>query len=331
MRNEKGFILVLCLMLLLMVTILGVAGMKTGTFGNIIAGNGLEGQKAFWIAEAGLHDAKDKLNTAASVNIFRNQFDSPIIFEYAGGSYTITTYPDPSDPANRVIVRSEGVLNNSRKIVETTMVKFLFSTPGALYTEAPVDIKGNVTIDGVSKPGIVTTLDDSTITGKLDGVIGAGLTPSIQDHSNNLSIQQYVDFLKGYADYSSPTLPSGSTWGSDANPIVVSLSGTIPKLGGNAACSGGSGVILVDGDLRIDGNFQWNGLVIATGTIRYIGTGNGEVTGGIMAGELNFNGTTNGWGDEFGGNAKVTYADMSNLLKGKLGTVRLISWKEVKN
>jgi len=45
---------------------------------------------------------------------------------------------------------------------------------------------------------------------------------------------------------------------------------------------------------------------------------------------LNFNGTTNGWGDEFGGNAKVKYEDMSDLFKGKLGTVRMIAWREVK-
>jgi len=330
MKNERGFILVLCMMLLLVVTLMGVASMQTGTFGNIIAGNSIEGQKAFWIAEAGLQDAKDRLNNAVGVDAFRNLTGLSNPVSYAAGRYAITTANDAVDPANRILVRSVGTSATGSKTVEVTMVKFLFSTPGALYTEAPVDIKGNVAIAGVSKPGIVTTLDASTITGKTTDVIGAGLTPSIQDHYANLSIQQYVDFLKGYSDYSSPTLPGGSTWGSDANPIVVHLTGTIPKLGGNSICSGGAGIILVDGDLRIDGNFEWHGLVIATGTIRYIGTGNGQITGGIMAGELNFNGTTNGWGDEFGGNAKVKYEDMSDLFKGKLGTVRMIAWREVK-
>jgi hypothetical protein len=210
------------------------------------------------------------------------------------------------------------------------MVKFYFDNPGALYTEAPVNIKGNVTIDGVSKPGIVTTLGVGTITGNnLDTkVIGAGLSPSIRDGYSNISIQQYVDFLKGYAVSSAPTT---STWGTDSNPIVVHLSGDIPKLGGNATCSSGSGIILVDGNIVIDGSFEYHGLIIATGTIKYIGTGNGNITGGIMAGELNFGGVTNGWGDEFGGNANVRYEDVSNLLRQNLGTVRLISWKEVKN
>jgi cytoskeletal protein CcmA (bactofilin family) len=330
MKRENGFILVLCLLMLLLVTILGVAAMHTGSFGNIVAGNGLEGQKAFWIAEAGLQDAKDKLNTALSVSEFRGLTGLSNPVGYAGGIYSITTATDPVNPTERVLVRSVGKLNGSQKIVETTMVKFKFETPGALYTEAPVSIKGNVTIDGVGKPGIVTTLDVSTVTGKLDGVLGQGLTPSIKDHYQNLSIQQYVDFLKGSANYASPNLPSGSTWGDDSNPIVVSMTGDIPKLGGKATCSGGSGVLLVEGNIVIDGNFEWHGLVIATGTIRYIGTGNGNVTGGIMAGELNF-GEASGWGDEFGGNANVKYEDMSNLLRNKLMTVRTVAWREVKN
>jgi hypothetical protein len=198
-----------------------------------------------------------------------------------------------------------------------------------LYTEAPVDIKGNVTIDGKTRPGIVTTLDPSTITGKTDQVYGEGFTPSITHTSNNISIQETVDFIKGYADYVSPNLPSGSTWGTSSTPVVVSIAGDIPKLGGNATCSGGYGIILVEGDLRIDGSFTWNGLIICTGTIQYIGTGNGKITGGVMAGELNFTGESSGWGEEFGGNAEIEYADMSVLFHN-LGTVRIVSWKEIR-
>jgi len=61
MKNEKGFVLVICLMLFLVVTLLATATIQTGVFGNMIAGNGLESQKAFWIAESGIEDARAKL------------------------------------------------------------------------------------------------------------------------------------------------------------------------------------------------------------------------------------------------------------------------------
>ena len=80
--KEKGYVLVLCLLMLLVVTLLGIAGMQTATFGTIISGYGLEAQKAFWIAEAGLQDAKDKLDQASSVETFRNikELSSPVSY-----------------------------------------------------------------------------------------------------------------------------------------------------------------------------------------------------------------------------------------------------------
>ena len=71
MKSQKGFILLLCMLIL---------------FGDYFAGCcrnanrrlwkhdcwkwAGESQEAFWLAEAGLQDAKDRLNGAASVNSF---------------------------------------------------------------------------------------------------------------------------------------------------------------------------------------------------------------------------------------------------------------------
>jgi hypothetical protein len=100
MRNEKGSVLALCMVLLVVVTLLAVAGMQTGAFGNRIAGNNLEGQKAFWIAEAGLQDAKDKLNDAASVEAFRNLtgLSNPVGYRKLHDY----DFPDSFEPTRRV-------------------------------------------------------------------------------------------------------------------------------------------------------------------------------------------------------------------------------------
>jgi len=74
---------------------------------------GLEAQKAFWIAEAGLQDAKDKLDQAA-VSRLQNikELSSPV--SYGGGSYTITTAPDPYDPTKECVTSVVQVLRRRR-------------------------------------------------------------------------------------------------------------------------------------------------------------------------------------------------------------------------
>lgn len=73
---------------------------------------------------------------------------------------------------------------------------------------------------------------------------------------------------------------------------------------GNAKMTGGrgQGILLVDGDLSIAGNFQWVGLVIAIGQVK---TGNGttNVTGAIMANDANIGDQTS-----FSGTPVVSYS-----------------------
>jgi len=85
MKNEKGFVLVICLMLFLVITLLATATIQTGVFGNMIAGNGLESQKAFWIAESGIEDARAKLCGVETVESFKaiSGLTNPV--PYAGG------------------------------------------------------------------------------------------------------------------------------------------------------------------------------------------------------------------------------------------------------
>jgi hypothetical protein len=326
--NEKGFVLVLCMMLLLLTTFLGIASVKTGTFGNTIAGNNIEGQKAFWIAESGLQDAKNKLDNSDTVDAFRNITGLSDSVEYAGGSYLISTISDTFDVVNRVIVKSEGRFNGSSKIVETTMIKFYFDGPAALYSEAMVKVHGKADIDGGTKPGIATTLPEKindqssvVINGEAAHVAGQGLEPSIKYNWSDISIAQYINFLKGYT--TSPVLTE-KIWGTFDSPAVAYLSGD-QKLGGQS----GYGIILVEGNLEVHGGMNWNGIIIVSGTISFTGGASDAVniTGSIMSGESTNIGTDL---SDFGGSMVLKYMD-SSWLRNKLGTVRTIAWREIKN
>ena len=60
----------------------------------------------------------------------------------------------------------------------------------------------------------------------------------------------------------------------------------------------------MDGDLDINGGFQWYGIVLVTGSVVFHGGGEKNVTGGILAG-----GSVSA--DVVGGNASIVYCSQA--------------------
>jgi len=374
--KEKGYALILCLLMLLVVTLLGIAGMQTATFGTIISGYGLEAQKAFWIAESGLQDAKDKLDQASSVEAFRNikELSSPV--SYGGGSYTITTAPDPYDSTRRVVVTSVGSRSEAKKIVEATLMKFTFGMPGALYSKSLVTINGNQTfIDGndacsacgaCDKPAIVTTVPDINFqNGNLNGngmltpVTDASGLANVTERSStrNYPLIAYIKAYKNYATYVSTDASIqgskiGNLWGGneispqpeidgvpqriqllgDPEPNVIYLDPPINSGNGIKEVSlqniQGHGLLLIDGSSNISSGFNWYGLIIASGGVKFTGKG-GEgknITGAVMAGETGVVVDV-----DVTGSMAILYCSAVTNYLNNLTTAIMISWREIRN
>ena len=371
--KEKGYVLVLCLLMLLVVTLLGIAGMQTATFGTIISGYGLEAQKAFWIAESGLQDAKDKLDQASSVEAFRNikELSSPV--SYGGGSYTITTAPDPYDSTRRVVVRSVGSRPNAKKIVEATLMKFTFGMPGALYSKSLVTINGNQTFingndacGGYDKPAIVTTVPDINFqNGNLNGngmltpVTDASGLANVTERSStrNYPLIAYINAYKNYATYVSTDASIqgskiGNLWGGneispqpeidgvpqriqllgDPEPNVIYLDPPINSGNGIKEVSlqniQGHGLLLIDGSSNISSGFNWYGIIIASGGVKFTGKG-GEgknITGAVMAGETGVVVDV-----DVTGSMAILYCSAITNYLNNLTTAIMISWREIRN
>ncbi len=370
--KAKGFVMVLCVLMLLVVTLLGIAGLRTATFGTMITGNALEGQKAFWIAESGLQDAKDKLDRASSVEAFRNTpgLSSPV--SYGGGTYTITTAADPYDSIRRVVVTSVGSRPEAKKIVEATLMKLAFWLPGALYSKSLVTVNGNKTfISGndacgsYNKPAIITTVPDinfqnGNLTG--NGVFTPVTDPSgLGDVTERSSKQEYplVAYINAFKEYATDkrTDPSiqgsniGNLWGRDEispqpevngvpqriqllgnpDPNIIYLNPPVNPGNGIKEVSlqnvQGHGLLLIDGSANISGGFNWYGLVIASGGIKFSGQG-GEgknITGAVMAGETGVVVDNN-----MTGSIAILYCSaVANYLN--LPSAIMISWREIRN
>lgn len=194
---------------------------------------------------------------------------------------------------------------------------------------------GGVTVQGGGKSG-------PTIEGAPANPDATPPDPSSIGYApHNLDIQGMIDAYKVSANFpyqvnsatqtgmhwgiptpTDPTLHNASSC-SDWNIVYyntyVNGSPTDIKLAGGTT---GCGLLLVEGDLEINGGFNWYGVIMATENIKYTGGGQKQITGMVMAG-----GSADA--DLFGGNASIIYcAEATKNATQKQPALRL-SWKEI--
>lgn len=253
------------------------------------------------------------------------------------------------------VVKSHGfTAEGGSRVLEVELMKSPgYDPPSALYSEMPVHIHGSATyITGndacgsTNKPGIMTTTTSIPPITESGNPSINGSPPQVTQASvpspTNLPLKEMVGYLKIYANFEyrfngSQTLtgysddwgtPTGSgvsdplTYTGPMNIVFIDMdeTGTL-NLSGD---SHGAGILVVNGNLEINGGLTWYGLILATGAVKYTGGGQKNVTGGIMAGEH----TT--ISQEIGGNATIVYCStVSNKLKDIVPPLRITRWREI--
>ena len=177
------------------------------------------------------------------------------------------------------------------------------TVPAALYVEASTKIQGDSThIIGTdscgadNKPGIATTKPDTEpITFTPPSLLGTnviGTQDNVSYSNTNMYVQSVVDSFKGSADFThtvSNATHTGMNWGTPIpgmtqqdpsfcscnNIVYYDTQGTDIKLSGGTS---GCGILLVDGDLNMNGDFSWHGIVIVTGSVIFLGGGDRQKT-----------------------------------------------------
>jgi hypothetical protein len=251
---------------------------------------------------------------------------------YLDGTTRTTT------PANNIyLVTSTGYTPNSNRAVQAELTR---NSPGfpksPLYVKSPTKVSGDkTTIDGTnacgegSVAGVTTTLAEGSGNDKSveenggPTIIGE---PPIKYLADDLDVVALVNSLKSSANI---TVTDPSTQGKDANwgdPDNCS-SYNIVYFNTDAHLTGqsqGCGLLLVDGDLEVNGGFQWRGIVIATGSITFSGQGGDgkEVTGGMISGGAVDADVT------IGGSAEIRYcSSVKDEITKKL-PLRFLSWRD---
>ncbi len=204
--------------------------------------------------------------------------------------------------SNIYVITSEGyTLSGATKTVRTEVArKPPITAPAALYTKAQTTIHGSSTKVigdavggcGPPKPGITTT---ATVNQTGTPTI-TGTPPIVLDPLINIDVQYMVNQFKGEANYSYNVASdnrSGMNWGTPTgatgnpsscgvkNIVHFNTNNTFVQLTGQ---SSGCGILLVEGDLEVNGGFSWYGVILVTGSITFSGGGGKNVTGAILSG-----------------------------------------------
>jgi hypothetical protein len=243
---------------------------------------------------------------------------------------------------NIYIVTSAGYTSTSNRTVEIETSRIPnITVPGALYVEAYTTIQGSSTnIIGTDtcgsddQPGIRTTLPPGNV--EQNGSPNITGTPAISYNSTNMDVQTIVDALTASANYVytvNAATHTGMNWGTPTpgatqqdptscsvhNIVRYTTNDTYIRLTGG---SSGCGILLVEGDLDLHGDFSWYGPVIVTGSVTLTGGGNKNITGAVLAG-----GSADA--DLVGGNANLVYCSAAIRSQTENMPLKIHNWREI--
>jgi hypothetical protein len=310
--------------------------------------NMFEQTQARLIANSGVEIYLEKLKHDRSM--MNSNFPNNNLF---GGSYNINI----SGPDSLVKVISAATFMGVQHttIVEAAADKVPFHPgPGAMYLSAGTvaglkknaiggsmeingndhDINGNLT-GGGSVPGIAvdgTTQRTSVLNmiakNAIDQVLGAGGSPSVGIVGNTIDWAEYAQLLADNPDILIDTqnkIKTTNEWGTVSHPKVTFVNGDIQI--NNSQAASGCGILVVNGNLTINGGFDYKGMVIAfkDASIDIKLNGNGSIIGSLIVAGNKIN------VEVASGNFETLYStEALNHIQSLLATKRftILSWWE---
>jgi len=388
-RGERGIVLILGLLLLLILTLIGISALSTSIYDIRISGNEKSSVQAFYVAEAGINELMARFRTGVTNPIPDSDPLNPawrlLLAKDSGKGATTIGYvsTDPNsisslqdqldfgveikhkiDAKNQVVqyggvpvylIRSYGFsIDGGNKILEVELLRSPdYDPPAAFYSGRPIHVHGSsIYLNGndgcgtVNKPGIITITTTNPPIAKSGNPSVDGSPPEVTLTSDpppiNLPIREMIDYLKGDADFKyaydeNQTLTGYSdNWGTPSHSgidIPISYSGPMNivyfNMNGDktlrlAGDSHGAGILVVEGNLEITGDFTWYGIILVAGAVNYTGGGEKNVTGGIFSGEntsidVNIDGIT----------GILFCSAVSSRLKEIIPPLKITRWREV--
>ena len=315
MKSQQGSMIIIVMMFLALVSIMGVASIKISNTELQIATSYLINKRCFYNAESGISTA---LKLLPSVLINDDQIDDATLdwegniskadappfydlsIKHKTQSGRVLFYGDTNGDylleynTNGIgypveIIESHGTdYRGGKAIVKVgTRYEEAFPMPkAALWVGQDVNANGvSGSVLGEGPPGdeancpevsdILTNTPLSLAVVEYTGDTGS--TPKIE-HDPALYPYALIDDYFHRSPLLSESKYSDETFGSPEKPEVFRAEGDL-----EIRASDGYGILLVNGNLEVQGNFLWHGLIIINGDFRFSGGGNKAIYGAVIA------------------------------------------------
>lgn len=243
LKDKRGIILVACYCLVAVLFILGGAFLFRSITENKFAEIEKTYIQAFYLAEAGVADAIEKLPSSLVTGTLK-----------AGYTYSATITPLPLSPQYYQIVSigsvSVGAGSIDRSI--TVIVELDNEFSYAIETEGDLDIRGNVDINPPGSQNENVVLDFEELFGISKEAMKAKATHLYDENTFGAPVD-------------------GITW------VEVTSGGELVTAGNLQ----GSGILVVEGDMHISGTEEFDGIIYVIGQLTITGTP--TINGTILA------------------------------------------------
>lgn len=346
--NERGVVLVTALMVMALLTVMGISAMNTSDTELKITGNQRVASQAFYLAEAGIQHAvgvfkKDGLATLKTPNLLTDK-------ALGSGIYSVTVLDQSSGSEERFLLTSTGTGSGVTKTIEAVFSQAKVVIPpldGAfgIYGDKPVlnlpkkkepidgrdwDIPTKFNCSGAGCSGTVTGgtqksglyVSDPTFTDPGNGLVG---DPAFKS-GGGITADEWTNLAKALIPTANKN-PTSDKLGTRDNPTVTYIDQSATFSGS----ADGAGILIIgsSGDLKVSGNFHYEGIVIVLdgGNLNTF-TGTGDLFGAVVMVGDNINSTFSG-----NGMAKYSSKAIDNVknkiqLGGGQAPVKRVAWQE---
>lgn len=350
LRNEEGFVIITALLILMLLTIIGISAVKTSNIELQISTNMLIHKMSFYAAESGIavgplwytqyHKDNDldlmvipnadamAWSDGGSGNLPNGTtYEFTVSYRHDGTSVLMesTTYmPD-------LLVYSEGThTRGGLAAVEATFeYRPAVDIPtNPIWAEDSVEITGSATVDSSFR---LCSGEDSPEEVKFQNLDYYYTKPgacSDGDCGSEVDLDPFDmsiidDLISGLPTYTDLPAEAGTYDHdiplTDNNLKVIHITNSV--MINNSDSFVGSGILVIDGDLIVNGGFEWYGVVVVRGVLDATGTAN--IQGALIAG-----------GDDdidvdLTGNFNIDYdCELINFVYDTFSGYRLTSWRQ---
>jgi hypothetical protein len=214
---------------------------------------------------------------------------SIIYYGYPGGATApvrFTTATPTTSPPVELIRAYAQRLTSTRRVEIDAVHNVGPPIVAAIYTRDNFSANGNDTVNGndycSASPGYppVYTMGTVSTTGPVT-FTGNPANP-VQNGTLNINLGPYINGMQSAASIVLTSGQSNQTYGSPTNFVTVYANPG--PLGITLNTVTGYGVLLVNGNLTMGGNFSWNGLILVTGSVTFNGGGNAiNINGALLS------------------------------------------------